>query len=344
MSKNVFARPGRRSAALMSVAALATTALVGTAFPAGAALVRGAQDDATGAPAYFADTEGLRLQLCVDACQEVAEPGGPAPDPVTANHAAYYAAEATAGPFDLAWEVATIPAEDPVTEEELAEVGGVENAVSIQARDLTPNRRFRVQTPHGNYTVRSDNRGEVDFSRVSGGEAGSPLRGPVQFFLRSVRPSGGMIGDAELATRVTGARNGFNRIRITGPNVNARTARFFLSGQLAENTPMTSVSDRRLRMGSKQTRRASKDTVSLASFGTRSANVRVRLVGPNRGRFTLNGGQRSLSRTVRSGGAMAINVKYQPRPNRNSAATLVVRDGNVVRNIPLKGVGFKPRR
>lgn len=72
MNKHAFVRrEGIRSSALLSAVALATTGLIAAAAPAGAALSQGGNDATTGAPAYFADSQGVAVQLCLEACAEV---------------------------------------------------------------------------------------------------------------------------------------------------------------------------------------------------------------------------------------------------------------------------------
>jgi hypothetical protein len=328
MSMNAFPRrQGLRPAALLSVAALAATALIATAGPAGAALFQSNADQADGAPAFFRDSQGIALQLCVEACAEAPAEGEPEPEAPAANHSPYFmAAASVGGVVDVGWELATIPAEDPVTEEELETVGGVENGVRIGADQgaLRANSRYRLEGPWGVHFFRTDDRGGADLRIASGGEAGSTLNGPVQGFLVGVNANGPMIGNPEVRTLVTGSPTGFNQVTVTGPGLRATSKRFFLTGQKRENTAMSSVNKDALQWRSQK--RLVTKTVRFSSFGTAAARPVVSKLGTNRARFRVQ----NTCGAVAPGRGCAIQVTYRPRA-KVDRAVLVINDNSMAR-------------
>ncbi len=328
MSKKAFAarRAVRRSSVLLSVAAMAATGAVAAGGPAGAALFQSNAESADGAPAFFRDSQGIALQLCVDACAEAPVEGEPEPEAPAANHSPYFMATATVGGVvDVGWELATIPAENAAGEE-LETVGGIENGLRIGADQgaLRPNSRYRVDGPWGRHFFRTDDRGAADRRIVSGGEVGSPLNGPVQSFLRGVNANGPMIGNPEVATLVTGSPTGFNQVTVTGPGLKATSKRFFLTGQKRANTAMSSVNKDALQFRAEQ--RVVTKTVRFSSFGTAAATPRVRKQGTNPGAFRVQ----NTCGAVAPGRSCAIKVTYRPRAKLHRAV-LVIDDNSMTR-------------
>ncbi|HEX2176149.1 MAG TPA: Ig-like domain-containing protein [Nocardioidaceae bacterium] len=319
MSKNTSVR---RSAALLSVAAMATTGLIATAVPANAVITPGPEEDpVTGFPTYMVDDQGLALQMCLDACLEVPEPGEePDPEaPTTAdpNHAPYFSAEAVAGLFTVSYEVAT----DAEVE---GQPGELVNAAGVGARGVTPGARYRVQGPWGSFTVTADDRGRVQAERLNA----------VEGFLRPVGASGEMLGDAHTFTRVTGSPTGFNRVKITGPGVNASTNVFALAGQKAADTAMTAVNVKSASMNQNRVTRQ----IRYTNFGTAAATPTVRVGGLNAGRFQV---VQDVA-TVEAGQSSLITVTYTPQANRSHSAILSVSDNSLAalpKTVALSGKG-----
>lgn len=347
MNKHAFVRrEGVRSSALLSAAALATTGLIAAAAPAGAALSQGGNDATTGAPAYFADSQGVAVQLCLEACAEVdEETGQPGPAP-EANHAAYFGAEAAlANGLTAMFEVATIPGED-AQGNETSEVGGVENSVRIDADrgTLVAGARYVAQTPWGRLTFNAEDNGAANFRIASGGEAGSARNGHVQTFLRPAAGiPDGILGDGHAFVQVTGSPTGFNRFHLSGPGVNAGTNRFALMGQLRDDTAMSSVNAKSLKLGSITKATPSRGTVNVSSFGTADLSLNATLAGANPGAFAVS---RNGCAAAAPGSACNITVSYTPRANRNVSAILTLNDPadlTPARQVTLMGIANDTR-
>ncbi len=324
----------RRSAALMSVAAMATTGLIATAGSAGAALTQGGNDATTNAPAYFADSAGIALQLCLDACVEPAEEGEPAPAPADPAASPYFIALASLGGVDVEWGIEST---EVVPEDGGAATIEATNFLVVRGRDvLQPGGLYRLRGPWGQMSFRPAlNAGQVrtnSFVVESGGEEGSALNGPVQSFLRPVGSSGEMLGDGHAFTRVTGSPTGFNRVTLTGPGINAGTARFALMGQKRADTPMSALSTKALKLGTVTKATRSTANIRLDSFGTADLNVSYTKAGANPAAFQVTDNC--------AGGDCNVTVSYTPRANRNVSAILVIDDGGLAapRRVKLTGV------
>jgi len=253
----------RRSTALLSVSALAATALISTALPAGAALTASGEDNVHGTPAFFADSEGLALQLCEEACAEVDVPFDP-------THAVYFSAAAEVGGISAGFEVATVAVEDDLGNP-TAEVDVVNSAL-FRAEGLSPNALYTIKHPWGTDTCTTDAAGDLDNKNCifeSGGEAGSVLDGPVQTFLRGVNAPTGTIGDHETISAVTGSPTGFNQVSVSGPGLDESTSQFSLMGQMVDDQAMSSVASTPLNFGNVAA--ATAKSITYSSLGTASA-------------------------------------------------------------------------
>ncbi len=318
----------RRSAALMSVAAMATTGLIATAGSAGAALTQGG-NDANGVPTYFADSQGMAVELCIDACAEVDDETGEVTTP-TLEDAPYFVAAAELGGATVEWSVGTAADEE-------AAAGSPSfvavNGLIVRGRGvLQTGARYRLQGPWGAHTFTADGRTNTVIAET-GGEAGVARNGPVQGFLRPVNMGAdGSLGDGHAFTRVAGSPTGFNRVTLTGPGVNASTARFALMGQLRADTPMSALSTKALKLGSVTKATRSTANIRLDSFGTADLNVSYSKAGANPHAFRVTDNC--------AGGDCNVTVSYTPRANRNVSAILVIDDGGLAapRRVKLTGV------
>ena len=335
MSKSTFARrQGRRPAALLSVAALATTGLIAAAAPAGAAVTPGGQADQNGRPGFVRDDQGIALTLCTNAvnCEPVDQA-----DPL---HGGYFAAEATAGAVTAIFGIETAAGEDPVTGEP-TDQATVANVARFRGEGLQPGGRYTIKHPWGTTTVSADDQGDLDVVREAGGEAGTPLgSGVVKTFLRRLNAPAGFLGNLDTAGRVTGSPTGFNAVQVTGPGVNATTRSFIVNGQMRANTAMTSMTTRSLSLGSVTKAGASVANIPVSSFGTAPASFTVTKSGANPGAFRV-----LAPASVASGGAANIRVTYTPRANRNVSAILTIDDNGLAapRQVVLTGVANDTR-
>jgi len=334
MKSNTFARrQGRTPAALLSVAALATTGLIAAAAPAGAAVTTGGQADESGRPAFVRDAAGIALALCTGAHCEPADPADPL-------HGGYFSAEATAGGVTAIFGIETAAAEDPATEEP-TDQASLANVARFRGENLRPGGRYTIKHPWGTTTVFADDRGDLDVVRETGGEAGTPLgSGVVKTFLRRLTAPAGFLGNLDTAGPVTGSPTGFNRVQVTGPGVDAATQRFIVNGRLRANTAMTSVETKALRLGSRTKARPSVATIPVSSFGTAAADLTVTKSGANPGAFRVQ-----TPAAVASGSSADIRVTYTPTANRNASATLTIADNGLAapRQVKLTGIANDTR-
>jgi hypothetical protein len=313
MSKNLFVR---RSSALLSVAAMATTGLVAAAVPAGAAITTGGAEDANGRPAFVRDANGIALAFCDDTVN--CEPADPA-DPL---HGGYFGAEATAGGITAIFGIETAAGEDAAGEP--TDQATIANVARFRGEGLQPGGRYTIKHPWGTRTVFADGQGDLDVVVEAGGEAATPLgSGVVTTFLRRLNAPAGFLGDLETAGPVTGSPTGFNALRVTGPAVSQTVRAFTVNGQMRANTAMTSVDTKALNLGSITKSTPSTVTIPVSSFGTAAANLTITKAGANPGAFSLPQG---ASLTVPQGTTRNIQVRYTPQANRDVAAVLVVDD------------------
>lgn len=314
----------RRSPIFLSVTALAATALVSAASPAGAALTASQDENVHGTPASFVDSTGLALQLCEAACAEVDVPFDP-------GHAVYFSAEAAVGAISAGFEIATIAVEDeaglPTGEIEVV------NSALFRAEGLTPNASYTIQHPWGTEVCTTDTAGDLDNKNCifeTGGEAGSVLDGPVQSFLRNPAAAAGTIGDHETISTVTGSPSGYNQVSVSGPGLNDSTDQFSLMGEMVDNQAMSSVATADLNFGNVSA--APPKSITYSSFGTAAATPTVT---SNSAAFTVTG----CDTAVAPGSSCTINVTYNPVANQSATGTLTIDDNSLAqpRTVALSG-------
>jgi hypothetical protein len=219
----------------------------------------GPLDPATGYPTWYVDSNGLQLQLCVDATgnclTSVADPSLPASVPSnfidegfywngTATMAAGNSGKAT---LTLATEAAF--ATGPVIQGQQIAF----NRIRVKVTNLTPGATYTITHPYGVETVQADDGGTI-FSTDDNGclDAGTGclastvLGGRLGPWLTPVTPGpAGYIGDAATPSLVTGSPAGTNFFRIEGPNAGgngvdiAETNLFVVAGKLSSTvTPL----------------------------------------------------------------------------------------------------------
>jgi hypothetical protein len=341
MSKTTFVRrDGRRPAALLSVAALAATGLLASALPAGAAITSGGAVT-TGLAGHFRDAQGIAVVQCTNAAH--CAPVDTAADPLAGPY--YYSAEASQGSFLAAYELASEAVVDEATGQETGDFA-VANSAVFKADGLLPNRKFVIKDPWGTHTCVSNGDGELDNKNClfeGGGEAATPIgSGPVKTFLRQVNAPANFLGSLEGLGRVTGSPTGFNRVTVTGPNVNISINRFAVNGQMRANTAMTTVGMQSLKLGSITKARPSVATIPVSSFGTAAARFNVTKSGPNAAAFAV---QNTCTSVAANAAPCNIKVTYTPRANRNASAVLTVNDNGLAapRQVKLTGIAQDTR-
>ena len=227
--------PGRLVAAgLTALMATASVAFLGS--PADAALSRvGPVDATTGFPAWYADSNGVSLQLCLDGVPNCLASFD---DLVTAHNdggdgeAFYYAADATVGGITVhnALEAAYA---GPGAGQEMV---FMRTQVSAKGAGLKAGAKYTVTDPYGRLTsCTADSNGNIvnnacrtetvpaalDFAGALGGRVGPFLTWDT-YGAATGAPPAGYIGDNATPHKVVGSPTGFNAVRIEGPGINTR--------------------------------------------------------------------------------------------------------------------------
>jgi hypothetical protein len=312
MSKSILARrPGRRSAALLSAAAVAAAGLF-AATPAGAVITLGPPRASDGLPAYIVDGEGVAIAPC-DTATPVRDCGG-AFDPTDPT---YWDAGGNAGPIKVSYSVSS-------------PVGGRISRFTGSA--LTPG-RYTIKDPWGTLHCLADAQGKMD-CRIGGPAHISTL-------LRATTAVPGFIGNANVNRTFTGSPTGFNRVQITGPRkFKASTTHLAITGLMRANTAMSAVNTDALTLGRPKNAAPVLKKVHYSSFGTAAARPTVRLAGANANAFKV----RNPCRSVRPGRGCNILVAFRPRQHVNQTvkARLLINDNGLAarRTVKLTGVGL----
>ena len=322
-------RRGRRSAALLSVAAFAATGLVASMGPANAAVTPGGGLNDQNVPSFYKDANGVALQLCVDANEVLCEP------PADGHIGVYFAADAAAGPLSAIYAVEA--AEDEVTGDPL-----VSQLTRYRLDGARPNTRYTIRDPWGTRSCSTDASGTGDCRFETNGAFGTVQDGRISTFLRSVaRPAALFIGNADVTGRVAGSPTGFNKLSVTGGGRTFTTDQFTLMGQKRDNTAMSAVNTDQLEMGRPRNAEPVVRNVRYVSFGTADARPTARLTGVDPGAFRVQ----NQCGAVAPGSACNLVVTFRPRQHVNDTvrAALVIDDNGLAapRRVQLKGVGLQ---
>ena len=305
----------RRSAAILSVGAMAITGLMAVAMPANAVITQGGGTRPDSVPAYFRDGIGLRVAPCEDIAVCV--------DPFDPTDGVYFDAGADTQSFRAVWSVGA--GFDPA---EGLEIG---NGFRFTARGV-PNGRYTIRDPWGSRTCNAVG-GRVDCRSALTAR-------PVTTFLRNLVRPAGFLGDGEIPRRVAGSPSGFNRLLIEGPGAfRESTSLFTVLGQMPANTPMADIDKDALTMGNRNKTTPTVRILRYESLGTANASATATVAGRDAARFTVND---AACASVAPGSSCGIRVTYRPLRNRNAAARLrIVTAGNAgaTRVVTLRGTG-----
>lgn len=323
-------RSGARPTALLAAAVLAASGIAATMAGADAAVTARGGENAQGTPSYYRDAEGLALQLCTDGNANLCEPA------VGDHIGVYFSAEAARGPLRAIYGVEAVqnadnPAGDPL----------VSNGARFRVRGARPNTTYTIKDPWRTTRFRTNGQGDADVRRETGGDPDTVRNGHVSTFLHAVSRRGAdFIGSANLTTAVFGSPSGFNKVRMTGGGQTLTIERFTLMGQKRDNTAMSSLNRRSLRLGN-GTASAVTRSVRYSSFGTAAARPTVRKGGTNPGAFSV----RETCASQAPGSGCDIIVTFRPREHANSVrrAFLTIDDNGLAapRRVSLTGVGVR---
>src|SRR3954453_7308817 len=318
-----------------AMAALALPAVAGSAEAVVPAAVSPAIDPDIGFPPWYQDTNGTRLQLCIDPADPClagsTAPDGTQPASVPSNfpeEAFYYAADATVtlpggGSLDAVFHL-----EGAFGGATGAPVKGDQitfGRMQFRAKGLTPNATYTITHPYGVNTYTTDGSGALLPTKTpTREEVGCGVTPPAcdfglalgsriaKNFLLPADPATappGFLGDGATEVAVTGAPTGNNFVSIVGPGVNATTNTFTLAGKLAG--PLMST-PKELNFGNQAafTTSAAK-TVTLTNPGTQP--VTITSARPGGTDYTVtNGARPCIGVTLPSDGECDLDVTYSP--------------------------------
>ena len=346
----------RRWSAVAAVGAVVAGSLGAFAAPASAALSAvGPIDPATHFPAYYTDTNGLSLALCLG-------PNCLTDTNFVADHEAgldaeafYYSADAATAKFSLHLALEAAYADDGPGQEVVFQ----RTQVTARSGGLVANATYNVTDPYGSYTCKADAGGFIvqnacrtetnpvpeNFTNALGGRQ-NPFLTPDP---TEPAPPAGFIGNAVNETKVVGSPTGFNGFRVVGPGLVGtcaggtipncqETDQFVLEGKIADTgVPSASVSQGTLDFGDVPTTPALTKSLTYANTGTLPVTIgSIGVGGPNASAFTQTN---NCPATLAAGATCTIQVTFTPQPGQSSAATLTITDDTpaATRNVTLQG-------
>lgn len=226
----------RRAAVVAATSTLATAAaLLVAVVPAHAELGSvGPVDPTLHFPAAYTDTNGVALELCLDGpprCLAAFDDLVPAHEDGLDAEAFYFNADADVGGIVVSNALEAAYADDGPDQELVF----VRNQIAHRDGALVPGAEYVVTDPYGTLTAcEADANGNIrnnacrtelvspplDFTGALAGRIGPFLTWDTYGAAVGAPPSG-YIGDGETPHRVTGSPTGFNKVRITGPGINA---------------------------------------------------------------------------------------------------------------------------
>jgi hypothetical protein len=336
---------GRRFLRSSITAAAALAAAGALAAPAGADLAAaGPVNPATGYPDWYQDTNGLKLQLCVDgppyclaAAKDLAPPDG---------EAFWWQAGGDVTPpgggsakLVLGMEAAYLD-RDPITF----------GRIRVTVTGSTPNAALDVVHPYGTATVETDGLGNGRFNSDIG--CGDPPCnwdralasgiGPFLTWAPGLAPPAGFAGDAITPHRVVGSPTGFNAFSVGGASTDLFTVQAKLAGP---PVPVFNGPDS-LGFGNQAVGTPATQTVDVKSLGVPASDGSSNLTvsgaavrGAQAPEFQIVGDTCS-GNSLPSGAACAVTLRFTPggaglrtaaldvAHNAGGASTRIVLAGN----------------
>jgi len=324
----------------------------------------GPVDPVTSFPSWYADTNGLALQICMPGTQFC--PIGPALVPPTAGGEGFYnMSTSTVGPVTTirGLEAAYVPALDGSGTLQQTTFQRTNYFTKTNAALLHANTPYTITDPFGSNVCTTDAGGllprnaakcrfqvggaNLDFTAAVSGPIGPFLT----YDLAAVGgpPPVGYIGDGVSLHRVIGSPNNFNMTRVEGPGINpgatvdgcptlldghafadcAESPDFILNGKIQPNGPAASTGVSAVDFGNVATTPADK-TVNYTSTGSANAIVSsVALSGPGAADFTLTDGCTVVVAGIVSGSSCPITVAFTPQAGVASSASLTINDNTL---------------
>jgi hypothetical protein len=345
----------RRLAAAIAASAPLIAALSLVGGPADAALPTiGPVDPATHFPAFYTDSNGLSLQLCMD-------PGAVAVNCLTtraellnagADGEAFYAsATSDVGDFSAEYALEAAYAAD----------GPGQEIVFVRTRYTgkgAANTKYTFTGPYGTDTCTTNATGTLPRNGCTfdeGGAVGGDFTsakasnriGPFLAWDTTADRPVGYIGNPNIPHAVTGSPTGFNTFRVQGPGIAgtctsgltvinncAESDQFLVAGQVASGA-QGSAAPNPLSFGSSTA--TTTDSVTYTNIGNADLTVTAATIAGDP-ELTATGTD-CTGAVLAAGDSCSIGVQFAPVLGKSSSATITFTDSNGTHTVPVTGKG-----
>src|SRR4051812_44296030 len=311
----------------------------------------GLTDPDTRFPSYYADSNGLALQPCLDGLPLCLTSRADLLDNGADGEGFYSAVAADVGVMSMGLdlEAAYLAVGEEIT---------FQRSQYSAKSGLRPNSTYIVTDPYGTNTCKSDSTGSIKNTACRFETAGVPgdfasaLQGRLGPFVTwdtfgstgAGAPPAGYIGDNVTPHKVVGSPSGFNKFRVEGPGINTtgvdacpsvdgpiadcgETDLFVVSGKVLPTGPAASTSAKSFDYGNTAT--GGSRSLTYTSFGSANAVVdSVAVSGPGAADFAVTEDCTSASTVdgpgVAPGGSCTIGVAFTPRFGESTATLTIV--------------------
>jgi hypothetical protein len=324
--------------------------------PASAALSSvGPTDPASLFPSYYADANGLQLQLCQDGLPYCLS----GPTPIQDTHATV---GGTAGEAFYFYANATVAGFKMETGLEAAYLGagpGQEMTfmrTQATGKNVTPNGVYHLTDPYGSYTCTASPSGLVQPSKGCRTDQGpvpevftAALSGRIGPFLTwdtfgstgADAPPAGYIGDNTTPHAVVGSPTGFNKMRVSGPGITGtctssdgstvancqETDKLIVQGKVQPGGSSAALSSGTLDFGDVPATPSVTKTLTYVNTGSAPITIgSMDVTGTGAAAFGLTDNCPVAPATLDVGARCTVDVAFTPDPGRSSAATLTIAD------------------
>jgi methionine-rich copper-binding protein CopC len=367
--------PAGRVRLFVTALAIVVVAAAALASSASASLTAaGPTDPDTRFPAWYSDTTGLALQLCLDGLPSCLAARSDLIDPALAGdgEAFYYAADADVGPMTVSNHLESAYAAPGADQEVVFMRSDIDQP---KAGLLPANSTYKVTDPWGTLAdCKTDANGVITRNACRTETTPvplsftPPLAGRIGPFVTwdstppNTAPPAGFIGDNVTPHKVTGAPTGFNKVRVQGPGINdsatdacpdvagaiadcAETDLFIVQGKVEPVGVSARTSASSLDYGNQTAGSSVTKTITYTSTGSSGNAVvsGVTLGGANAADFKV-AENCTTAGTVAApglapGASCSIGVTFTSRAGATSAATVTIADNTAVspRTIKLSG-------
>jgi hypothetical protein len=329
------------------------------ASPASAALSSvGPTDPGSLFPSYYADANGLQLQLCQDGLPLCLS----GPTPIQDTHATL---GGTAGEAFYFYANATVAGFKMETGLEAAYLGaGPGNEMTFMRtqatnKTATPNGVYHLTDPYGSYTCTANTQGLVQPAKGCRTDQGpvpevftAALSGRIGPFLTwdtfggtgPDAPPPGYIGDNTTPHAVIGSPTGFNKMRVSGPGITGtctnsdgstvancqETDKLILQGKVLPGGSSAALSSGTLDFGDVPATPPVTKTLTYLNTGNAPITIgSMAVTGAGAAAFAITDKCPVAPATLDVGARCTVDVAFTPDPGNSSSATLTIADDTV---------------